>query len=68
MIKEGVDRGEFILPGDMTILEYRYLAWFVMHGISMLKVSMYRNCLDQFHPLARDIVEKFILMSAGKKK
>lgn len=67
MISEGVEKGELVLPGNMTILEYRYLAWFIMHGICMLKVSMYRNCLDQFHPLARDIVEKFIVMSAREK-
>lgn len=67
MIKEGVKSGEFVLPDDITLLEYRYLAWFIMHGICMLKVSMYRNCLNQFDPLARSIVEKFILMSAHEK-
>ena len=60
MIREAVESGEFILPGDMTLLEYRYLAWFIMHGICMLKVSMYRNCVDEFDPMSRDIVRKFI--------
>ena len=64
MIRQGVDSGEFTLPGDLSPLEYRYLAWFIMHGISMLKVSMFRNCREQFDPLAREIVRKFILFSA----
>jgi AcrR family transcriptional regulator len=60
MIREAVESGEFTLPGDMTVLEYRYLAWFIMHGICMLKISMYRNCVSQFDPMSREIVKKFI--------
>lgn len=68
MINEGIKNGELVLPDNMTLLEYRYLAWFIMHGICMLKVSMYRNCLKQFDPLAREIVKKFIMMSASEKQ
>lgn len=64
MIRQSADSGEFTLPGDLSVLEYRYLAWFIMHGISMLKVSMFRNCREQFDPLAREIVRKFILFSS----
>lgn len=70
MIREAVESGEFILPKGITLLEYRYLAWFIMHGICMLKVSMYRNCVDEFDPMAREIVRKFILFGTtqtGKK-
>jgi len=66
LIQKGVDSGEFSVPGDLTVLEYRYLAWFILHGICMLKISKYRNCLDQFDPVARNIVEKFVLFSAAK--
>jgi AcrR family transcriptional regulator len=66
LIQKGVDSGEFSVPGKLTVLEYRYLAWFILHGICMLRISKYRNCLDQFDPVARDIVEKFVLFSAVK--
>jgi AcrR family transcriptional regulator len=66
LIQKGVDSGEFSVPGDLTVLEYRYLAWFILHGICMLKISKYRNCLDQFDPVAREIVEKFVLFSATR--
>ncbi len=64
MIQKGVDSGEFSIPGDMTVLEYRYLAWFILHGICMLRISKYRNCLDQFDPMTQEIVKKFIVLSA----
>ena len=60
MIREAVESGEFTLPGGMTVLEYRYLAWFIMHGICMLKISMYRNCVSEFDTMSREIVKKFI--------
>ncbi len=66
MIQEGIAKDELVLPDGLSLLEYRYLAWFIMHGICMLKVSLYRNCLDQFDPLAREIVRKFIMLSATK--
>jgi len=65
MIRKSVDSGDFNLPETMTLLEYRYLAWFVLHGICMLKLSMFRNCREQFDPLAREIVRKYILSAAA---
>jgi len=66
LIQKGVDSGNFSVPGELTVLEYRYLAWFILHGICMLRISKYRNCLDQFDPVARNIVEKFVLFSAAQ--
>lgn len=66
MIRKSVDSGDFNLPAEMTLLEYRYLAWFVLHGICMLKLSMFRNCREQFDTLAREIVKKFILSAAAR--
>ncbi|BCY16778.1 hypothetical protein hrd7_06270 [Leptolinea sp. HRD-7] len=68
MIREAVESGEFTLPPQMSLLEYRYLAWFIMHGICMLKVSMYRNCVDEFDAMAREIVKKFIFCGTSKAK
>jgi AcrR family transcriptional regulator len=68
IIRTGVESGEFSLPGDMTVLEYGYLAWFTMHGICMLKVTMCRDSLDEFDPLAREIIQKFIMASASQPK
>jgi AcrR family transcriptional regulator len=64
LIRKGVENAEFTLPGELTVLEYRYLAWFILHGICMLKVSKYRNCLEEFDPIAREIVRKFVRFSA----
>ncbi len=50
----------------MTVLEFGYLAWFAMHGICMLKVTMCRDCLDEFDPLAREIIRKFIMSSSSQ--
>jgi AcrR family transcriptional regulator len=66
LIQKGVDSGEFFLPGELTVLDYRYLAWFILHGICMLRVSKYRNCLDEFDPLAREIVRKYVQFGATK--
>ena len=68
MIREAVESGEFTLPKEISLLEYRYLAWFIMHGICMLKVSMYRNCVDEFDTMSRDIVKKFILFGTPQTK
>ncbi len=68
LIQKGVDSGEFSVPGDLTVLEYRYLAWFILHGICMLRISKYRNSLSQFDPVAHTIVEKFILFSAAQNR
>jgi AcrR family transcriptional regulator len=61
IIRKGVESGEFKLRAGMTVLEFGYLAWFAMHGICMLKVTMCRDCLDEFDPLARQIIGKFII-------
>lgn len=61
IIRKGVENGEFNLRAGMTVLEFGYLAWFAMHGICMLKVTMCRDCLDEFDPLAREIIGKFVM-------
>jgi AcrR family transcriptional regulator len=61
IIRKGVESGEFKLRAGMTILEFGYLAWFAMHGVCMLKVTMCRDCLDEFDPLAREIIGKFVM-------
>jgi AcrR family transcriptional regulator len=66
IIRKGVETGEFKLRAGMTVLEFGYLAWFAMHGVCMLKVTMCRDCLDEFDPLAREIIGKFIMSYASK--
>jgi len=66
IIRKGVENGEFKLRAGMTMLEFGYLAWFAMHGICMLKVTMCRDCLDEFDPLAREIIGKFVMSYTSK--
>jgi AcrR family transcriptional regulator len=66
IIRKGVENGEFKLRAGMTVLEFGYLAWFAMHGICMLKVTMCRDCLDEFDPQAREIIKKFVMSYTSK--
>jgi len=66
IIRKGVESGEFKLRADMTVLEFGYLAWFAMHGVCMLKVTMCRDCLEEFGPLAREIIGKFVMSYTSK--
>lgn len=51
-----VAAGEFILPEGYTPVHFALLAWFVVHGISLLKLTMMNKCQDEFEEVSIEVM------------
>ncbi|MBN1306254.1 MAG: TetR/AcrR family transcriptional regulator [Anaerolineales bacterium] len=51
-----IGSGQFILPEGYTPTHFALLAWFVVHGISLLKLSMMSKCADEFETASFEVL------------
>lgn len=49
--------GEFELPEGYNAYHLALLSWFVVHGISLLKLTMMNKCQDEFEAASLEILE-----------
>ncbi len=49
--------GEFELPAGYAPIHLAMLSWFVVHGISLLKLTMMSKCQDEFESLSLEVLE-----------
>jgi AcrR family transcriptional regulator len=52
-----VGSGEFQLPDGYTPYHLAILSWFVVHGISLLKLTMMSKCQDEFEAASIEVLE-----------
>jgi AcrR family transcriptional regulator len=49
--------GEFELPDGYTPFHLAMLSWFMVHGISLLKLTMMSKCQDEFEAASIEVME-----------
>lgn len=58
--------GEFELPEGYSSIHFAMLAWFVVHGVSLLKLTMMSKCPEEFEEVSIEVM-KMIRDVFGKK-
>ncbi len=51
-----VAAGEFQLPAGYTPLHLAMLSWFMVHGISLLKLTVMNKCADEFEAASVEVL------------
>jgi AcrR family transcriptional regulator len=59
MIRHGMEKGDLHLPASMSPEQLRWLAWFMSHGIAMLRMTLMRSCQDEFDEVAAQVLRAF---------
>lgn len=54
--KYAIASGEFVLPPKYTPVHFALLAWFVVHGISLLKLTLMSKCKDEFEESSIEVM------------
>jgi AcrR family transcriptional regulator len=56
-IETAVAAGEFKVPAGYTPTHLAMLSWFIVHSISLLKLTMMSKCQDEFEALSNEILD-----------
>ena len=56
LVRQGVENGELELPPGTTPESLRWQAWFMTHGIAMLRMTLMRNCQEEFDEVALQVL------------
>jgi AcrR family transcriptional regulator len=56
-VEAGVSVGEFELPEGYTPIHLAMLSWFVVHSISLLKLTMMSKCQEEFESLSLEVMD-----------
>jgi AcrR family transcriptional regulator len=56
-IEAAVAAGEFQTPEGYTPYHLAMLSWFVVHGVSLLKLTMMSNCQEEFEAVSIEVME-----------
>jgi AcrR family transcriptional regulator len=59
-IEAGAASGEFHLPQGYTPTHLAMLSWFVVHSISLLKLTMMSKCQAEFEALSVEVLEMVV--------
>ena len=54
--RAAVASGEFDLPESYSPIHFALLSWFVVHGISILKLTMMNKCQDEFEAVSVEVM------------
>ena len=54
--KYAIASGEFVLPSGYSPVHFALLAWFVVHGISLLKLTMMSKCQEEFEDASIEVM------------
>jgi AcrR family transcriptional regulator len=65
-IEATVAAGEFQIPEGFTPTHLAMLSWFVVHSISVLKLTMMSKCQDEFEAASLEVMEMIKVAFAGK--
>jgi AcrR family transcriptional regulator len=65
-IEAAVAAGEFQVPEGYAPYHLALLSWFVVHGVSLLKLTMMSNCQEEFEAVSIEVME-MIKATFGKK-
>ncbi|MBN2005602.1 MAG: TetR/AcrR family transcriptional regulator [Anaerolineae bacterium] len=57
LIEAGLASGDFVLPEGFTATHMAMLSWFIVHSISLLKLTMMSKCQDEFESLSMEVIE-----------
>jgi AcrR family transcriptional regulator len=66
-IEATVASGEFVLPNGYTPFHLALLSWFIVHAVSLLKVTYMQNCPEEFDAASMEVVGMFKDIFAKKK-
>jgi AcrR family transcriptional regulator len=56
-IEMAVAAGEFVIPAGYTPMHLAMLSWFVVHSVSLLKLTMMSKCQEEFEALSMEIFQ-----------
>jgi len=65
-IEAAVASGEFLLPSGYTPLHLALLCWFIVHAVSLLKVTYMQNCPEEFDAASMEVIGMFKAIFARK--
>jgi len=54
--RAAVGSGEFVLPEGYSPTHFALLSWFVVHGVSILKLTMMNKCQDEFEEISIEVL------------
>ncbi len=54
--RTAVGTGEFVLPVGYSPTHFALLSWFVVHGVSILKLTMMNKCQDEFEEISVEVM------------
>jgi AcrR family transcriptional regulator len=55
-VQAGVAAGEINIPEGYSTFHFAMLSWFVVHGISLLKLTMMSQCADEFEAASIEVM------------
>ena len=56
LIQQGAEKGKLQLPPGTTPESLHWQAWFMTHGIAMLRMTLMRNCQEEFDKVALQVL------------
>jgi AcrR family transcriptional regulator len=56
-VQAAVAAGEFHIPAGYTTFHFAMLSWFIVHGISLLKLTMMSKCADEFEATSIEVLQ-----------
>jgi len=62
-----VRAGEFHIPDGYTTTHLALLSWFVVHSISLLKLTMMSKCQEEFEAESMEVIEMIKVVFAQNK-
>lgn len=57
LVEAAIAAGEFVLPAGYTPTHLAMLSWFVVHSISLLKLTMMSKCPAEFETFSLEILD-----------
>jgi hypothetical protein len=55
-VQGAVAAGEINIPEGYSTFHFAMLSWFVVHGISLLKLTMMSKCADEFENTSIEVM------------
>lgn len=55
-VETAVAAGTFHIPDGYTTFHFSMLSWFVVHGVSLLKLTMMSKCADEFETASIEVM------------
>lgn len=66
LIEAGIQSGEIVLPEGVSVLDIRLMMWFVVHGASMIELSMVGPQREEFEQAANEVFQAMTKLMAPR--